>query len=114
MGGYTQLHSELEGRLAELKSKEDCLLFPTGFAANLAVLTALCSNAGAAIFSDELNHASIIDGARLAARNKVWVFSGKHKLHHLCSCVGLVHVVFVHSTLEILGCFAGPGACIPA
>ena len=71
VGGYTHLHSELEACLAELKGTEDCLLFPTGFAANLAVLTALCSDAAAAIFSDEYNHASIIDGARLAARNKV-------------------------------------------
>lgn len=77
VGGYTHLHSELEARLADLKGTEDCLLCPTGFAANLAVLTALCSDAGAAVFSDELNHASIIDGARLAARNKVWGLSAR-------------------------------------
>jgi 8-amino-7-oxononanoate synthase len=71
VGGYTHLHSELERRLAALTATEECLLCPTGFAANMAVLTALCSDADAAVFSDELNHASIIDGARLAARNKV-------------------------------------------
>lgn len=44
----------------------------TGYAANMAVLTALTSMGGkhVAIFSDELNHASIIDGARLACRGK--------------------------------------------
>ena len=71
VGGYTHLHAELESRLAALKGTEACLLCPTGFAANMAVLTALCSDGGAVIFSDELNHASIIDGARLAARSQV-------------------------------------------
>ena len=47
---------------------EACLLFPTGFAANLGTIAALCGNADTAIFSDELNHASIVDGCRLAVR----------------------------------------------
>ena len=48
---------------------EECLLFPTGFAANLGAISALAGGAGdAAIFSDELNHASIVDGCRLAVR----------------------------------------------
>ena len=47
---------------------EACLLFPTGFAANLGTIAALCGNAHTAIFSDELNHASIVDGCRLAVR----------------------------------------------
>eukprot|EP00899_Mesostigma_viride_P019539 jgi/Mesvir1/27587/Mv07332-RA.1 len=71
--GYTTLHQQLEQALAKLKGTEDCLLFPTGFAANLAVVTALCAPGRAwreggavAIFSDELNHASIIDGTALA------------------------------------------------
>lgn len=70
-GGYTFLHEELERGLALLKETEACLLFPTGFAANMAVVSALCSDAEVTIFSDELNHASIIDGARLAARSQV-------------------------------------------
>ncbi|EIE22204.1 PLP-dependent transferase [Coccomyxa subellipsoidea C-169] len=57
--GYTVLHQELESRLATLKGTEECLLFATGFAANLAVMSALGSSEDAAIFSDELNHASI-------------------------------------------------------
>ena len=71
VGGYTFLHEELERRLADLKGTEDCLLFPTGFAANVAAVSALCSDAAVSIFSDELNHASIIDGARLASRRQV-------------------------------------------
>jgi 8-amino-7-oxononanoate synthase len=58
-------HHELEASLAEWKSAERAVLFPTGFAANLGVLTTLAP-ARTTIFSDELNHASIVDGCRLA------------------------------------------------
>ncbi|KAK9903520.1 hypothetical protein WJX75_007927 [Coccomyxa subellipsoidea] len=57
--GYTLLHQELETRLADLKGAESCLLFSSGFAANMAVMSALGGGKDAAIFSDELNHASI-------------------------------------------------------
>jgi 8-amino-7-oxononanoate synthase len=63
--GSRPVHHELERDLAEWKHTERAVVFPTGFAANLGLLTAL-GTASAAIFSDELNHASIIDGARLA------------------------------------------------
>ena len=66
--GYTDAHAALEAGLAQLKGTEDALLFPTGFAANLAVMGALASSPSCAIFSDELNHASIVDGARLACK----------------------------------------------
>ncbi|KAI8474092.1 MAG: pyridoxal phosphate-dependent transferase [Monoraphidium minutum] len=108
--GWTTEHRALELDIARLKGTEDCLLFPTGYAANMAVLTVLAAAADApggggggggtatqqgqqqqagqqqhggqqqqhqgqqqgqgqvVIFSDELNHASIIDGARLACR----------------------------------------------
>ena len=68
--GYTSLHRRLESSLATLKSAEDCLLFPSGYAANLAVLGALADSSDCAIFSDELNHASIIDGSLLASRKR--------------------------------------------
>ena len=67
--GYTVAHRELERDLASLKGTEEALLFPTGFAANLAVLGALITSPSCAIFSDSLNHASIVDGARLAAKS---------------------------------------------
>jgi 8-amino-7-oxononanoate synthase len=63
--GARPVHTELERELAEWKGTEAALLFPTGFAANLGVLTTL-AGPGVTVCSDELNHASIIDGCRLA------------------------------------------------
>jgi 8-amino-7-oxononanoate synthase len=63
--GSRPLHGELEAELAAWKGSEAALLFPTGFAANLGLLATL-GTAGVTILSDELNHASIVDGARLA------------------------------------------------
>jgi 7-keto-8-aminopelargonate synthetase-like enzyme len=58
-------HEELEDALAHWKGTDAAVLFPTGFAANLGVLGAF-ADPGVRICSDELNHASIIDGARLS------------------------------------------------
>ena len=58
-------HGELEAELAAWKGSEAALLFPTGFAANLGLLATL-GEPGVTVLSDELNHASIVDGARLA------------------------------------------------
>ncbi|HRW38521.1 MAG: 8-amino-7-oxononanoate synthase [Acidimicrobiales bacterium] len=63
--GDRPVHEELEAALAGWKGTERAVLFPTGFAANLGVLSTL-GTAGTTIVSDALNHASIIDGARLA------------------------------------------------
>ena len=63
--GSRPIHSELERELAEWKATEAAVCFPTGFAANLGVLCAL-GGPGVRILSDELNHASIIDGCRLS------------------------------------------------
>jgi 8-amino-7-oxononanoate synthase len=63
--GSRSLHRELEDDLARWRHCEAALLFPTGFAANLGVLTTF-GGAGVRICSDELNHASIVDGCRLA------------------------------------------------
>lgn len=65
IAGTMTLHLELEERLAHFKQVEDALSFQSGFNANLAVIPALMSQ-GDVIFSDELNHASIIDGCRLS------------------------------------------------
>jgi 7-keto-8-aminopelargonate synthetase-like enzyme len=66
VAGHSSVHERLERSLAALKHAEACLLFPTGYAANLAAITALSVDGRVAIFSDELNHASLIDGCRLA------------------------------------------------
>ncbi len=63
--GSRSLHRDLERELAAWRGTEAALVFPTGFAANLGVLTTF-GQAGRLICSDELNHASIIDGCRLA------------------------------------------------
>jgi 8-amino-7-oxononanoate synthase len=64
--GSRSLHAELETELADWKRAECALVFPTGFAANLGVLSTLGCTADTTVFSDALNHASIIDGCRLA------------------------------------------------
>lgn len=65
IAGTMSLHTELERRLAAFKGVEAALTFQSGFNANLAVIPALVSKEDV-IFSDRLNHASIIDGCRLS------------------------------------------------
>ncbi|MGH9149072.1 MAG: aminotransferase class I/II-fold pyridoxal phosphate-dependent enzyme, partial [Acidimicrobiales bacterium] len=72
MAGSRPVHRELEDALAAWKGTERALLFPTGYAANLGVL-GVVGGPGVTIVSDELNHASIIDGCRLA-RARVAVY----------------------------------------
>jgi 8-amino-7-oxononanoate synthase len=70
--GSRPVHSQLERELAEWKHAARAVLFPTGFAANLGVLTTL-AGPDVLVCSDELNHASIIDGCR-ASRSRVAVY----------------------------------------
>jgi 8-amino-7-oxononanoate synthase len=63
--GSTELHQELENELAELVGAPSALVFSSGFLANLAAVTAL-SGPGCLVVSDAGNHASLIDGCRLA------------------------------------------------
>jgi len=63
-------HVELEARLAEFKGTEAAVLFGSGFLANLGVVAALAPK-GEVVFSDELNHASLVDGCRLAGAETV-------------------------------------------
>jgi glycine C-acetyltransferase len=66
IAGTMEIHTELERRLAKFKGVEAALMLQSGFAANTAVIPVLVAKEDV-IFSDELNHASIIDGCRLSA-----------------------------------------------
>lgn len=83
VAGHLEAHGELEARLAAFKHDPAALLTPTGYMANLAVLTTL-ADASDAIFLDKLNHASLIDAAR-ASGAAVRTFPHGHvdKLHRL-------------------------------
>jgi 8-amino-7-oxononanoate synthase len=65
VSGTMTVHRRLEERIAEWEGFEACVLFGSGYLANLGVVGALAGN-GDTVFSDELNHASLIDGCRLS------------------------------------------------
>ena len=71
-GGNTDLYNSLEEKIARFKGTESALVFSTGYMANTGVIPAL-AGMGDLILSEELNHASIIDGCRLSrAETKVY------------------------------------------
>jgi 8-amino-7-oxononanoate synthase len=72
ISGNMEIHQMLEKELALFKGTESALLFSSGYHANLGALSALAGE-GDLILSDELNHASIVDGCRLS-RAEVWVY----------------------------------------
>ncbi len=63
--GTTDLHRELERRIARFLRREDAILFPCGYSGNVGVISALCGP-GDVILNDAANHASIFDGGRLS------------------------------------------------
>jgi glycine C-acetyltransferase len=75
IAGTMSLHEELERRFAEFKGAEDALMFQSGFTANSGSVAAVLSREDV-IVSDQLNHASIIDGARLS-KAEIKVFPHK-------------------------------------
>ena len=84
VSGSMTIHRRLEERLAEFKGTQSCVLFGSGYLANIGVIGAL-AGAEDVIFSDELNHASIVDGCRLS-RAEVVVY--RHRdVEHLDWCM---------------------------
>jgi len=79
IAGTMRIHMELEEKIAKFKNVEACVVFQSGFTANAGTVSAILGKEDF-IISDELNHASIIDGARLS-RAKVLVFRHKDAAH---------------------------------
>ncbi len=79
IAGTMKIHMELEEKIARFKNVEACVVFQSGFAANAGTVSAVLGKEDF-IVSDQLNHASIIDGARLS-RAKILVFNHKDLAH---------------------------------
>jgi len=97
--GSRPVHSELEHALASWKDTERAALFPTGFATNLGVLTTF-AGPGALVCSDELNHASIIDGCRLSrAEVAVYRHADPHDLTRMLHAAAGRRCIVVSDTV---------------
>lgn len=94
--GNMSIHEELERKLAEFKGAEAVLVFQSGFTANMGTISALVDE-GDVIISDELNHASIIDGCRLSKADvKRYKHSDMKDLEEvLKSCEGYNHKMII-------------------
>lgn len=75
IAGSNVLHLELERKLAQLKGREDCIVYPSGYSANLGAISALTTKHDL-VFTDAINHMSIQDGCKLAgAQRKIYSHS---------------------------------------
>jgi glycine C-acetyltransferase len=79
IAGTMKIHMELEEKIARFKNVEACVVFQSGFTANAGTVSAILGKEDF-IITDELNHASIIDGCRLS-RAKILVFRHKDVIH---------------------------------
>jgi glycine C-acetyltransferase len=110
IAGTMQLHMQLEEQIAKFKNVEACVVFQSGFAANAGTVSAVLGKEDL-IISDELNHASIIDGARLS-RATIKVF--KHKDVKDCERILQEHASFTGKKLIITdGVFSMDGDLAP-
>ena len=110
IAGTMQLHMQLEEQIAKFKNVEACVVFQSGFTANAGTVAAVLGKEDL-IVSDELNHASIIDGARLS-RATIEVF--KHKDVKDCERILQEHASFTGKKLIITdGVFSMDGDIAP-
>src|SRR6202790_5686075 len=110
IAGTMKLHMELEEQIARFKNVEACVVFQSGFTANAGTVSAVLGKEDL-IISDELNHASIIDGARLS-KATIKVF--KHKDVADCERILQEHVAFPGKKLIITdGVFSMDGDIAP-
>jgi glycine C-acetyltransferase/8-amino-7-oxononanoate synthase len=79
VSGNMTIHRRLEERLAEFKGAPRCVLFGSGYLANAGIVSALARE-GDVVFSDELNHASLVDGCRIA-RARTFVYRHRDVEH---------------------------------
>ena len=109
--GTIQLHTDLESLIAEFLSKEDCMIFGMGFITNAGNIPSLLGK-GCLLLSDELNHASIVLGAKLSGakvqsflHNDMTDFEKKlRKVSGLTHCVTSVQLMFA---FPFVGCDRG-------
>jgi glycine C-acetyltransferase len=110
IAGTMKIHMDLEEQIAKFKHVEACVVFQSGFTANAGTVSAVLGKEDL-IFSDELNHASIIDGARLS-KAAIKVF--KHKDVHDCERILQEHTNFPGNKLIITdGVFSMDGDIAP-
>ena len=110
IAGTMQLHMQLEEQIAKFKNVEACVVFQSGFTANAGTVSAVLGKEDL-IISDELNHASIIDGARLS-KATIKVF--KHKDIKDCERILQEHADFPGKKLIITdGVFSMDGDIAP-
>jgi glycine C-acetyltransferase len=110
IAGTMELHMQLEEQIAKFKDTEACVVFQSGFTANAGTVSAVLGKEDL-IISDELNHASIIDGARLS-RATIEVF--KHKDVNDCERILREHASFPGKKLIITdGVFSMDGDLAP-
>ena len=106
VSGTRSLHLELESLLADWKHTHSATVFPTGFAANLGVLTVFGTE-DTLLLSDELNHASIVDGCRLAkARTMIYRHRDLEHLESLLSAHRGRSIVISDSVFSMDGTLA--------
>jgi len=114
IAGSMEPHHALEHRIAELKGGQAALVFGSGYLANLGAITALTGPADA-VFSDELNHASLIDGCRLS-RAQVHIY--RHRdCEHLAAMLARAgafrrRLIVTDSVFSMDGDFAPLGAIV--
>jgi len=99
LSGGSILHTELEDRISRFKDTEAALVFNSGYAANTGIIPAIADK-NTVLFSDELNHASIIDGCRLSG-SKTLIYKHKDLTHieHLLQKEGNKKKILITDTV---------------